>query len=72
MYVCAWVCVHHTYICVCGYIVMFVGVYICAYCMSVGVYSFLVGCMCLYIWDCFHEKGPSAYIIKLPVHAIEM
>ena len=24
------------------------------------------------IWDRFHEKGPSAYIIKFPVHTIQM
>ena len=23
-------------------------------------------------WDRFREKGPSAYIIKFPVHVIEM
>ena len=25
-----------------------------------------------WMWDCFHVKGPSAYIIKIPVHAVEM
>ena len=28
--------------------------------------------ICVYIWDYFREKGPNAYIIKFPVHAIEM
>ena len=34
-----------------------------------------VRCLYMYvkfnIWDCFREKGPSAYIIKFPICAIE-